>query len=86
MATTNNKKEILEELSLPSLMDTTIDSNDGSDGMVTEDRLVNKAELDKLGLFSYAFCVICQELIMPQAKKPVICSICQTAVYCKPCI
>ena len=23
---------------------------------------------------------------MPQAKQPVICNICQTAVYCKPCI
>ena len=82
----NKSKEILEEPSLPSLMDTTIDSMEGREGMITEDRLVNKAELDTLGLFSYAFCVICQELIMPQAKQPVICNICQTAVYCKPCI
>ena len=54
--------------------------------LVTEDRICNKEELDSLSLFSYAFCIICQEVIMPQAKVPVYCTLCQSAVYCKACI
>lgn len=33
-----------------------------------EDRIVNKEELDSLSLFSYAFCIICQEVIMPEQR------------------
>ena len=43
---------------------------------VTEDRLCNREELDKLNLFSYAFCLICQQVIMPQEMKPVYCNLC----------
>ena len=53
---------------------------------VIEDRLCNKAELDSLNLFSFAFCVICQEVIMPHSKTPVYCTLCKNAVYCKGCI
>ena len=70
---------------LLSLEETTSDSLRTPD-LVTEDRICNKEELDSLGLFSYAFCIICQEVIMPESKTPVYCTLCQSAVYCKKCI
>jgi len=70
---------------LLSLEETTNDSLRTPD-LVTEDRICNKEELDSLGLFSYAFCIICQEVIMPESKAPVYCTLCQSAVYCKKCI
>ena len=89
MAKTTTSLESSEP-SILSLEDTTFDISQNSgydDGTLNlESRLQNRAELDKLGLFSYAFCVICQEVIMPKDKAPVFCNICQTAVYCKPCI
>ena len=74
-----------ESNQLLSLEETTMESLRTPD-LVTEDRICNKQELDSLGLFSYAFCIICQEVIMPESKVPVVCSLCQSAVYCKGCI
>jgi len=54
--------------------------------LTTEERIVNLAEIKTLELHSFAFCVICQELIMPKEANPVYCSGCQTAVYCQCCI
>ena len=66
----------LEERSeLLTLGETTMDSLRTPD-LMTEDRICNREELDTLGLFSYAFCVICQEVIMPEAKVPVFCVMC----------
>ena len=44
--------------------------------LMTEDRICNREELDSLGLFSFVFCIICQEVIMPEAKVPVYCTMC----------
>ena len=83
---TENLEEVKSAGSqLLSLSETTIDSLRTPD-LVTEDRICNKEELDSLGLFSYAFCIICQEVIMPESKTPVYCTLCQSAVYCKSCI
>lgn len=73
------------ESQLLTLEETTIDSLRTPE-LVTEDRICNMQELESLGLFSYAFCVICQEVIMPEAKVPLLCSLCQSATYCKGCI
>ena len=70
---------------LLTLDETTVDSLRTPD-LMTEDRICNRAELDSLGLFSFIFCVICQEVILPEAKTPVICTMCKSAVYCKQCI
>ena len=40
----------------------------------------------KLELFDYVFCGICYELMLPEARKPVFCTLCKSAVYCQPCI
>ena len=79
------EKKRPESSELLSLDETTIESLRTPE-LLTEDRLCNKEELDSLGLFSYAFCIICQEVIMPEAKQPVFCTSCQSAVYCQPCI
>lgn len=69
------KRAETESSELLSLEETTIDSLRTPD-LVTEDRICNKEELDSLALFSYAFCIICQEVIMPETKAPVYCSLC----------
>ena len=82
----DEREESKEQVSqLLTLDETTTDLMRTPD-LVTEDRICNKEELDSLNLFTYAFCVICQEVIMPEAKIPVYCSLCKSAVYCKPCI
>jgi hypothetical protein len=54
--------------------------------LTIEDRIVNLSELRERELFSYIFCIICQEVPMPEAKKPVYCLGCGSAVFCKNCI
>lgn len=54
--------------------------------LADENRLLNLEELQSLGLKSYAFCVICQELVLPQERSPFFCPSCQSVVFCDPCI
>ena len=68
---------------LKSYSETTV-TREETKVQATEDRIVNILALDKLK--SFAFCTICQEMIMPAEKKPVICIACNNAVYCSPCI
>lgn len=70
---------------LLSLDETTLDSLRTPE-LMTEDRICNRAELDSHNLFQLIFCVICQEVVLPQAKTPVFCVMCKSAVYCKQCI
>ena len=47
-----------------------------------EDRIYNKAQMVKSELFDYVFCGICYDLMLPEARKPVFCTLCKSAVYC----
>ena len=56
-----------------------------TDNDVTESRIVNIDELKEMGVFSFTFCVICQNVATP-SRKPVNCRACQSAVFCQECI
>ena len=50
-----------------------------------EDRIINRKELESLGVLSFTFCVICQNISTP-VRVPVVCSGCESAVFCQQCI
>lgn len=54
--------------------------------LTIEDRIVNLQELQEQEQFTTIFCMICQEVAMPEARKPVWCNSCGTAVFCESCI
>ena len=50
-----------------------------------EDRIINRKELEDLGVLSFTFCVICQQ-VSTLSRKPVYCGSCESAVFCQACI
>ena len=51
-----------------------------------ENRIVNSAAIEKLGILAYANCIVCAELMLPNKCDPQYCTDCEKAVFCSKCI
>ena len=78
MQTKGNTKKVDDSFLSFEQSTTVVESNEEE---YMEDRIINKKELEDLGVLSFTFCVICQNVSTP-SRVPVVCNGCDSAIFC----